>query len=81
MSQPGKDKMWGGRFEAGPDSSFYEFQRSWRFDRRLLPYELALDRAWAKGLERAALLTSDERAQILGALDGIERRSKSDPAW
>ncbi|MGB8593282.1 MAG: argininosuccinate lyase [Candidatus Acidiferrales bacterium] len=81
MSQPGKDKMWGGRFQAGPDSSFYEFQRSWRFDRRLLPYELSLDRAWAKGLERAGLLTSDERAQILGALDGIERRSKSDTAW
>jgi argininosuccinate lyase len=73
--------MWGGRFDKSPDSSFYEFQRSWRFDRRLLPYELALDRAWAKGLERVRLLSDDECSQILRALDGIERRAKSDVAW
>ena len=81
MSDSSDNKMWGGRFERSPDSSFYEFQRSWRFDRRLLPYELALDRAWAKGLERVGLLTGDECSQILRALDGIERRAKSDAAW
>jgi argininosuccinate lyase len=47
----------------------------------LLPYELALDRAWAKGLERVRLLSDDECSQILRALDGIERRAKSDVAW
>jgi len=81
LSDSSDNKMWGGRFEQSPDSSFYEFQRSWRFDRRLLPYELALDRAWAKGLERAHLLSGDECSQILRALDGIERRAKSDIAW
>jgi argininosuccinate lyase len=81
LSDSSDNKMWGGRFERSPDSSFYEFQRSWRFDRRLLPYELALDRAWAKGLERVGLLTGDECSQILRALDGIERRAKSDAAW
>ena len=81
MSDSSDNKMWGGRFDKSPDSSFYEFQRSWRFDRRLLPYELALDRAWAKGLERVGLLTGDECSQILRALDGIERRAKSDVAW
>jgi argininosuccinate lyase len=81
LSDSSDNKMWGGRFEQGPDSSFYEFQRSWRFDRRLLPYELALDRAWAKGLERVRLLSADECSQILRALDGIERRAKSDVAW
>ncbi len=45
---PGDQKMWGGRFERGPDASFYEFERSWHFDRRMLPQELALDRAWAR---------------------------------
>ncbi|MGC1582925.1 MAG: argininosuccinate lyase, partial [Candidatus Acidiferrales bacterium] len=42
---------------------------------------LALDRAWAKGLERARLLSADECSQILRALDGIVRRAKSDAAW
>jgi len=81
LSDPAKNKMWGGRFDQKPDSSFYEFQRSWRFDRRLLPYELALDRAWARGLERAHLISTDECAQMIRALDGIERRVKSDAAW
>ena len=54
-------KMWGGRFERGPDASFYEFERSWRFDRRLLPQELALDRAWARAIAAAGILTRRRR--------------------
>ena len=81
MSAPKNDKMWGGRFERGPDASFYEFERSWRFDRRLLPYEIALDRAWARALEAARLLTADEAAQILKALDAIENRARTDHSW
>ena len=74
-------KMWGGRFESGPDASFYEFERSWRFDRRLLPQELALDRAWARAIATAGILSDEECARIVRALDEIERRSKSEPAW
>jgi len=81
LSEPKNDKMWGGRFERGPDASFYEFERSWRFDRRLLPYEIALDRAWARGLHAARLLSSDECAQILTALDAIENRAHADRNW
>ena len=54
MSEPKNDKMWGGRFERSPNAGFYEFERSWRFDRRLLPYEIALDRAWARGFRGGA---------------------------
>ena len=57
-------KMWGGRFERGPDASFYEFERSWQFDRRLLPQELALDRAWARAIAAAGILTAT-RGSIL----------------
>jgi argininosuccinate lyase len=81
LSEPKNDKMWGGRFERGPDANFYEFERSWRFDRRLLPYEIALDRAWARGLQTARLLTADECAQILTALDAIEKRARADQVW
>jgi argininosuccinate lyase len=73
--------MWGGRFERGPDASFYEFERSWQFDRRLLPQELALDRAWARAIKAAGILNAEECKKLLAALDEIERRTKSDTAW
>jgi argininosuccinate lyase len=74
-------KMWGGRFDRSPDPSFYEFERSWKFDRRLLPQEFALDRAWARAIARAGILTQQESEQIVSALDALETRAKSDAAW
>jgi argininosuccinate lyase len=73
--------MWGGRFERAPDASFYEFERSWQFDRRMLPQELALDRAWARAIAAAGILTQEEARRIVAALDEIEARAASDPAW
>jgi argininosuccinate lyase len=80
MSGDTGHRMWGGRFERGPDASFYEFERSWQFDRRLLPQELALDRAWARAIKAAGILTSGECRKLLDALDEIDRRTKSDTA-
>ena len=74
-------KLWGGRFERPPDESFYEFQRSFPFDRRLLSYELKVNAAWARALERAGLLEAQEAARIFEALARIESRAQSDPAW
>ena len=81
MSGSEGQKMWGGRFERPPDADFYEFERSWQFDRRLLPQELALDRAWARSIATAGILTEQESQQIIAALDSIESRAKSDPSW
>jgi argininosuccinate lyase len=81
MSQIKNDKLWGGRFDKAPDATFDAFQRSFSFDRRLLPYELAVNRAWARALEPAGILTSAEVQQIVGALDRIAARVQSDPAW
>jgi argininosuccinate lyase len=74
-------KLWGGRFDRQPDKSFYEFQRSFSFDRRLLPYELKVNIAWAKALEGAGLLQAQETAAIVDALARIGSRAQSDPAW
>ena len=74
-------KLWGGRFEQPPDELFYQFQRSFPFDRRLLPYELAVDRAWARGIEKVGILSSSETQQTLEAIDAIAKRAESDPAW
>src|SRR5271155_3901924 len=81
-AQPKRDqKMWGGLFDRGPDASFYEFERSWQFDRRLLPREFALDRAWARAIAVAGILSHEEGQQIVAALDELERRAQSDAAW
>ena len=81
MTERKDDRLWGGRFEREPDAQFDRFQRSFAFDRRLLPYELAVDRAWAKALEPIGILTAAEVGQTLQALDKIAERAKTDPAW
>jgi len=81
MTERKDDRLWGGRFEREPDAQFDRFQRSFAFDRRLLPYEIAVDRAWAKALEPIGILTAAEVRQTLTALDKIAERAKTDPAW
>jgi len=81
MTERKDSKLWGGRFERAPDARFDAFQRSFAFDRRLLPYEIAVDRAWAKALEPIGIFTTDEVEQTLTALDKIAARAESDPDW
>jgi len=81
MTERKHDRLWGGRFEGQPDAQFDRFQRSFAFDRRLLAYEIAVDRAWAKALEPVGIFTASEVRQTLAALDKIAERAKSDPAW
>ncbi len=64
--------MWGSGFRAPTDPAFYAFQRSFGFDRRLLPYEIRAGRAWAEALARAGLLEPAERDRMLRALEEIE---------
>jgi len=81
MTERKDDRLWGGRFEREPNARFDAFQRSFAFDRRLLPYEIAVDRAWAKALEPIGIFTATEVKQTLAALDKIEARAKNDSAW
>jgi argininosuccinate lyase len=81
MTERKDDRLWGGRFERAPNERFDAFQRSFSFDRRLLPYEIAVDRAWAKALEPIGIFSATEVKQTLAALDKIAERAKSDPTW
>ncbi len=81
MAERKNDRLWGGRFEREPNAQFDAFQRSFAFDRRLLPYEIAVDRAWAKALEPIGIFTATEVKQTLTALDKIAERAKTDAAW
>ena len=81
MTERKDDRLWGGRFERAPNEQFDAFQRSFAFDRRLLPYEIAVDRAWAKALEPIGIFTAAEVKQTLAALDKISERARTDAAW
>jgi len=81
MTDRKDDRLWGGRFEREPNAHFDAFQRSFAFDRRLLPYEIAVDRAWAKALEPIGIFTATEVKQTLAALDKFSDRTETDPAW
>ncbi len=61
-------KMWSGRFETPLAASFDRWQRSFPYDRRLLPYEIAASKAHAEALLDAGVLSQKELAAILGAL-------------
>jgi argininosuccinate lyase len=81
MTERKDDRLWGGRFEREPDKKFDAFQRSFSFDRRLLPYEIAVDRAWAKALQTIGIFGAAEVHDTLLALDNLERQISSDGAF
>jgi argininosuccinate lyase len=72
-------KMWSGRFRQPLDAEFDKWQRSFPYDQRLLPFELAASRAHANALEHAGVLSSEELSEILKALAEIGRRANSSP--
>ena len=64
-------KLWGGRFETGPSEVFERFSGSLHFDKRLLDVDARGSQAYARALERAGILTADERATLVEAFETI----------
>ncbi len=64
-------KMWSGRFSQELNADFEQWQRSFPFDRILLPYEVAASKAHASALAKAGVLTAAELA-------GHPARARSD---
>ncbi len=81
MTERKDDRLWGGRFEREPNADFDAFQRSFAFDHRLLPYELAVDRAWAKALQKVGILTDVEVRDTIAALDRIATQLQNERAF
>jgi len=63
--------LWQGRIAGPPDPAFFAFQRSLPYDARLLPQDLAVNRAWARALGRAGLLPAEDVARLEAALAAI----------
>jgi len=64
--------LWGGRFTGGAADAMFALSRSTGFDWRLARYDIAGSRAHAGALHRAGLLTDDEHAAMITALDQLE---------
>jgi argininosuccinate lyase len=64
-------KMWSGRFREPLDATFDGWQRSFRFDWRLIPYEVVASKAHARALAELRVLSEDELRSICVGLDGI----------
>jgi argininosuccinate lyase len=70
-------KMWSGRFRQPLDPEFEHWQRSFPFDRCLLPHELEASRAHARALKKAGILSEEELASILFGLDKIGDQARA----
>jgi argininosuccinate lyase len=74
-------KLWGGNYEASPDAVFWEFNRSFPFDRRLVREEIAASRAWIRALGRCGAIQAEEAATLERGLDEIVAKLEADPKY
>jgi argininosuccinate lyase len=63
--------LWGGRFSGAPADALAELSRSTHFDWRLARHDIAGSRAHARVLHGAGLLTEDQLAGMLAALETL----------
>jgi argininosuccinate lyase len=73
--------LWSGRFDAAPDAAAFEFQKSFRFDRRLFDEDVTGSLAWARALGRAGVLPKADVEQIEKALADMRQRGQADPRF
>lgn len=65
--------LWGGRFTQDSDVRFKHFNDSLRFDYRLFHEDVEGSRGWAQALARAQVLSEQECAALLRALNELEQ--------
>ena len=65
--------LWGGRFTQDSDVRFKHFNDSLRFDYRLFHEDVEGSRAWAQALAKVKVLSEQECADLLRALNELEQ--------
>jgi argininosuccinate lyase len=74
-------KLWGGNYSADPDAAFWQFNRSFPFDRRLVREEIAASRAWVRALGRCGAIREQEAKQLERGLDEVLSKLAADAAY
>lgn len=72
-----KSKLWGGRFAEATDAFVQRFTASVEFDKRLYKADIEGSVAHATMLEKAGILNSDEKSQIINGLHEIQQDIES----
>ncbi|MFV1859575.1 MAG: argininosuccinate lyase [Anaerolineales bacterium] len=73
-------RLWGSRMGKEPDPDFARLNASFSFDRRLYAEDIDGNRAWARALGRAQVLTEPEVDVLVAGLEDI-RQTLADPAF
>jgi argininosuccinate lyase len=73
-------KLWGGNYDVAPDAVFWEFNRSFAFDRRLVREEIAASRAWVRALGRCGAIQAAEAETLERGLDEVLAGVDADPS-
>jgi argininosuccinate lyase len=66
------NKMWGGRFQTGPDAIMEEINASIGFDKRLFAQDIAGSKAHAAMLARQGIITRSDADEIRKGLDQVQ---------
>jgi argininosuccinate lyase len=74
-------KLWGGNYTGDPDRDFWEFNRSFPFDRRLLREEIAASRAYARALGRCRAIPVADAERLDAALEQVAKQALAEPAF
>jgi argininosuccinate lyase len=71
-------KLWGGRFNKTTDELMERFNASISFDWRLWAADIEGSMAYTRALERAGLLTADERDRLIQGLEAVAGEFEAD---
>ena len=74
-------KLWGGNYDAEPDRLFWEFNRSFPFDRRLIREEIAASRAYAMALGQCRAIPAKDAAKLDRGLAKVLAKYEADPRY
>ena len=66
------NKMWGGRFQSGPDAIMEEINASIGFDKRLFRQDIAGSKAHAEMLAEQGIIAKSDAAEIRNGLDQVQ---------
>lgn len=79
QSSPKSGQLWGGRFERAPDQTFFEFNRSFGFDYRLIFADIQASQAHVAMLREAKILTPAEAAALDACLEELRQKVMAKP--
>jgi argininosuccinate lyase len=74
-------KLWGGNYSGDPDAAFWEFNRSFPFDRRLLAEEIAASKSWVRALGRCGAIPAEDAESLDRGLDVVFEKSLKEPGY